>query len=64
MTNKPGLSPFHYNFRTAKCVDKNDLLETNLNNGRNCLFDHQCNSRNCDWDTGICKGGAFNSSCS
>ena len=59
----PSLSPY-FNKRTeAKCIDKNDALESDLNNGRRCLENYQCKSRNCDWDSGICMGRSQNQTC-
>lgn len=49
-------SPFYQKDLQIKCVDKDDLLSTGLLNGRRCLENFQCVSRNCDWNTGVCMG--------
>lgn len=60
----PRKSPLYGKRTEVSCVDKNDLLETNLKNGRKCLENYQCMSRNCDWSTGICMGKFANQTCS
>ncbi len=59
----PRKSPYYGKRTEAKCIDKNDLLESELNNGRRCLENYQCKSRNCDWNTGICMGRDVNQTC-
>ena len=55
-TIDPRRSPLYGKRTEVSCVDKNDLLETNLQNGRRCLENYQCMSRNCEWSTGVCIG--------
>ena len=62
--SNPINSPVYGRKTEVQCRDKNDLLETDLNNGRSCLENYQCRSRNCDWDTGICRGLQVNDTCS
>ncbi|CDW83995.1 UNKNOWN [Stylonychia lemnae] len=59
----PRQSPLFGKQLEVKCTDKNDLLETQLQNGRSCLEDIQCLSKKCDWDAGICVGRKINQTC-
>lgn len=40
-----------------------EQFQKGLNNGRKCIYNYQCNSRNCDVETKKCKGLSQGESC-
>ena len=60
---EPTQSPLYRKKTQVKCMDKNIVVENGLNNGRQCLESYQCKSRNCEWDSGYCKGKQTGDSC-